>query len=189
MLLSNLCSLCDFSQCLQRFNAISIITQCALNGFSILLITWIELTLSFKTSLSLYVLLTECKCYQDAKSVRSQSNDETTSLTILSVAVLILKTIRRIFFKKISSLLVLTCKIRICLLHINILKNRNDMYHIFYCQIFECHVCFFHYSRNFDCFDFEYSNKMMIITIRILHCCLKFDWTNCFISQQTTTWS
>ena len=38
---------------------------------------------------------------------------------------------------------------------------------------------------NFDCFDFEHSNKIMIIIINILHCCLKFNWTNCFISQWT----
>ena len=38
--------------------------------------------------------------------MRSQSNGGTTSLTILSVAALILKAIRRIFFKKIPGLLV-----------------------------------------------------------------------------------
>ena len=76
MLLSNLCSsesLCEcfvlwrlslnFSRCLQNNNAIFIITQCALVRFSMFLILWIVFTSCFKTSLQLYVLLFECKCY------------------------------------------------------------------------------------------------------------------------------
>ena len=50
-------------QCLQRFNAASIITQCALDRFSILLIIWNELTSSFKMSFRLYISLSEFKCY------------------------------------------------------------------------------------------------------------------------------
>ena len=61
--LRNLCSLLNSPQCPQRFNAVSTITSCALDRFSILLIIWIELTSSFKTSLRLYILLTGCKCY------------------------------------------------------------------------------------------------------------------------------
>ena len=61
--LRNLCSFFNFSQCSQRFNAISIIISCALDRFSILLIIWIEFTSSFKTSFRLYILLTRCKCY------------------------------------------------------------------------------------------------------------------------------
>ena len=109
MLLSNLCSLCEWlnsSQCLQCDDAIFITTQCALARFSILLIIWIELTSNFKTSFRLYILLTECKCYYDAKSLRSQSNCEMSSFAILSDADLILKSYERNFFKKISSKLV-----------------------------------------------------------------------------------
>ena len=65
--LSNLCLLkCvafDSRQCLQRFNAISIITQCALDRFSILLIIWIEFISNFKTNFRLYILFIEYKCY------------------------------------------------------------------------------------------------------------------------------
>ena len=41
---------------------------------------------------------------------------------------------------------------------------------------------------NFDDFDFELLNKIMIITIKILHYCLKLNWSNYFLSQWTMIW-
>ena len=101
--LSNLClRKCvaqNSRQCLQRVNAISIIAQCALDKYSILLIIWIELTSSFKMNFRLYLLLSECTCYQDAKSLTSQSNCEMSIFAILSDSNLILKLCMEFFWK------------------------------------------------------------------------------------------
>ena len=63
----------------------------------------------------------------------------------------------------------LACKTRNCLLHINILENRNDVYHIFHCQTFECHVCFLVIRKKlsnrmmYDCDYKKYHSKTKFI--------------------------
>ena len=88
-----------FFKCLQRFYAISIITQCAFDRFSILLIIWIEFISNFKTNFCLYILFTECKCYQDTKSLESQSSCEISIFAILSDLNLTLKFCTKFFWK------------------------------------------------------------------------------------------
>ena len=89
----------NFSQCLQRVNANSIIIQCEFDKYSILLIIWIEFISNFKMNFRLYILFNECICYQNAKSLTSQSNCEMSIFAILSNSNLILKFCMKFFWK------------------------------------------------------------------------------------------